>query len=61
MTRDPVCGMQIDEQHALTYIEHNSQKYYFCSIDCKQKFDHNPAQFISLQEENAMGKTIGKS
>ena len=44
--RDPVCGMDVDEQSAGGRTEHNGQTYYFCGSTCKQKFDLDPAQYI---------------
>lgn len=52
---DPVCGMEVDEVRAkatgLT-SEYQGKTYYFCSVDCKEQFDSNPAEFI---EESAEG------
>ncbi len=45
MTKDPVCGMQIDEKQAAGTSEHQGQTFYFCSPNCKQKFDQNPEQY----------------
>ncbi len=45
MTKDPVCGMQIDEKNAAGKSEHQGQTFYFCSPACKQKFDQNPEQY----------------
>ncbi len=45
MTKDPVCGMQIDEKQAAGKSEHQGQTFYFCSPNCKQKFDENPEQY----------------
>ena len=45
MQKDPVCGMQVDEKNAKANSEHNGQKVYFCSDQCKQKFDQNPQQY----------------
>lgn len=45
MTKDPVCGMQIDEKQAAERSEHQGQTFYFCSSSCKQKFDQDPAQY----------------
>lgn len=42
---DPVCGMQVDEQHAAGTSEFNNKTYYFCSQGCKQKFDAHPDQY----------------
>jgi len=37
MARDPVCGMQVDENSALKLVKDN-KAYYFCSVRCKQRF-----------------------
>lgn len=42
---DPVCGMQVDEQHPAGTSEFNKKTYYFCSQGCKQKFDANPERY----------------
>jgi YHS domain-containing protein len=60
MTRYPVCGMQFDEQHSIAASDHNYQTYYFCSLECKEKFDLNPAQFMQSQQENVIGKSAGE-
>ena len=43
--KDPVCGMQVDEQNAAGQSDYQGQTYYFCSQGCKTKFDQNPEQF----------------
>lgn len=46
--KDPVCGMQVDPAKAGDKkSSHGGTTYYFCSDDCKQKFDKDPAQFIA--------------
>jgi Cu2+-exporting ATPase len=35
--RDPVCGMMVDKDKAVT-LEKDSQVYYFCSEHCKRQF-----------------------
>ena len=47
--RDPVCGMEVDEKNAAGRSQHQGQTYYFCSEDCKEKFDQNPQQFAKGQ------------
>ncbi len=48
MTKDPVCLMDIDEQEAqakgLT-SERDGQTQYFCSQQCKQRYDDDPNAF----------------
>jgi Cu+-exporting ATPase len=51
--RDPVCGMEVDEQSAAGRSQHQGQTYYFCSQDCKKKFDQNPQQFAKGQGQSA--------
>ncbi len=45
MAKDPVCGMDINENQAKAKADYNGQTYYFCSDGCKQKFDKNPQQY----------------
>jgi YHS domain-containing protein len=47
MTKDPVCGMTIDEKTAPAKSEYQGQTYYFCMPGCKKKFDANPEQYAS--------------
>jgi len=42
---DPVCGMEATSDFFTS--EHKEKKYYFCSQHCKEKFDENPANYIS--------------
>ncbi len=47
--KDPVCGMTIDADKAAGNVEYQGETYYFCSNSCKEKFEANPAQFITLE------------
>jgi len=44
MTKDPVCGMQVDPTTAAGTSEYQGKTYVFCSAECKRKFDSNPQQ-----------------
>lgn len=37
MPKDPICGMQVDEDKAIK-LEKDGQIYYFCSKNCRDKF-----------------------
>ena len=37
VTKDPVCGMTVDEATAL-HAERNGETFYFCSDHCRQEF-----------------------
>jgi P-type Cu+ transporter len=50
--KDPVCGMSIDPNDAESST-HQGKTYYFCSEDCKTKFDKQPAQYANKQKEPA--------
>ena len=45
MSRDPVCGMNVDPKTAAATSQFGGQTYHFCSQGCKQKFDNNPESF----------------
>jgi YHS domain-containing protein len=50
MTKDPVCGMQIDDKKAPATSMHGGQHYVFCSQDCKNKFDQNPERYSQSKQ-----------
>ena len=54
--RDPICGMQVEEQNAAGKSEHKGQTYYFCSAGCKAKFDANPEQYASDGQTGGSGQ-----
>jgi Cu+-exporting ATPase len=41
-TKDPICGMTVDETTAI-HAEHAGKTFYFCSVLCRQKFLAMPA------------------
>jgi Cu+-exporting ATPase len=45
--RDPVCGMTVDAATAKDRTEHGGHAYYFCSIRCREKFEADPARYLS--------------
>ena len=42
VTKDPICGMTVDEATAL-HAERDGKTFYFCSDHCRQKFLSTPA------------------
>ena len=53
-SRDPVCGMDVDEKKAKTsgrMSEYQGISYYFCSSECKEKFSKNPDRYIGKAAE----------
>jgi YHS domain-containing protein len=45
MAIDPVCGMSVDEKTAPAQANHQGKTYYFCSEDCKTKFQQQPDKY----------------
>jgi YHS domain-containing protein len=53
VTKDPICGMTVDEATAL-HAERGGQTLYFCSDHCQQKF------LAEAQTAPAMAKPVEK-
>jgi YHS domain-containing protein len=53
METDVVCGMKVDPTRAPAQSQHQGKLYYFCSTDCKAKFDANPEQYAKKSEQYA--------
>jgi Cu+-exporting ATPase len=46
MTKDPVCGMMVQEQSAAGHVQYLGKDYYFCSESCLQKFEASPQDYV---------------
>jgi Cu+-exporting ATPase len=55
MGLDPVCKMEVNPVSAEAQSEYQGQTFYFCSIQCKQKFDANPERYID-DTDRAQGR-----
>ncbi len=53
MTKDPVCGMQVDENKAAATSSHQGKKYSFCGQDCKNKFDQQPQRYAESTQQGS--------
>lgn len=45
MEKDVICGMQVDPRTAGFSSQHSGKTFYFCSQQCKVKFDAAPTKF----------------
>ena len=43
--RDPVCGMEINPQHAAATTAYQGQTFYFCRVQCQEQFDQSPERY----------------
>lgn len=51
LVKDPVCGMMIDPKSAKGgSTQHNGETFYFCNPRCKEKFQREPAKYLSAEK-----------
>ena len=50
MSKDPVCGMMVDEKTAPARSDYKGQTYYFCMQGCKRKFDADPERYLKKKD-----------
>lgn len=55
MTKDPVCGMDVDETKASAKSEHKGETYYFCSDGCKTSFEKEPDKYAGKGQSQEGG------
>jgi len=53
MTTDPVCGMELEEASAAAEVEHQGNRYYFCSDSCKEAFQDHPERYVDTGQPGA--------
>jgi Cu+-exporting ATPase len=59
LVKDPVCGMNIEQNASFDSREHMGQRFYFCSEDCVKKFDANPHQYVNMEIESVGSANTG--
>lgn len=52
MSKDPVCGMKINEFTAKASITFNNTRYWFCSQRCHDQFIQDPGHFIQIKVQS---------
>ena len=45
--------MDVDERTAVATTEYEDDIYYFCSEECKTKFEADPEKYVSRTEASA--------
>ena len=58
--KDPVCGMEVDEEKAPAKSQHMGKTYYFCAPACKRAFDEDPAKRTETGGHEMAGHTSHK-
>jgi len=46
-TKDPVCGMAVDERSAAAASVRGGSTWYFCSTACRDKFKADPDKYVA--------------
>ncbi|MBK9099459.1 MAG: YHS domain-containing protein [bacterium] len=52
MVHDPVCGMEIKDVFKAEKLDYQGKTYYFCSNDCKSKFQQSPEKYVKKDDEH---------
>lgn len=56
MSKDVVCGMEINSEIVKTTAEYKGITYYFCSQHCKEEFEKKPDKY--LKKKNFISRFI---
>jgi len=56
MTKDPVCGMKVNEKTA-PVSTYQGRQYAFCGEDCKQTFDDDPEEYVVEEEQEEVRRS----
>jgi Cu+-exporting ATPase len=49
LVKDPVCGMNVNENMAKLKSEYKGKTFYFCNQSCKAMFDKNPTRYVGTR------------
>ncbi len=60
MTRDPVCGMEVDPEAGKPSVEHDGRLFHFCCQGCAKKFAADPAAYLTA-EDPVCGMTVDRA
>lgn len=47
MSKDPVCGMLLDDERAAAAVSHRGETFLFCSLACRDRFVGDPERFAT--------------
>ncbi len=55
MATDFVCGAEVQQDDARFFSDYDNKTWYFCSPECKRKFDDHPDHFIRERTTRQLG------
>jgi YHS domain-containing protein len=47
--KDPVCGMAVSKQAAVTTYKYGGKTYYFCADCCRDNFAADPERYVGAR------------
>lgn len=59
--KDPVCGLAIESRMAASRTPYQGETYYFCSRNCQDEFDSNPAKYARLASRMSLAGALRQS
>ncbi|HEX2095088.1 MAG TPA: YHS domain-containing protein [Longimicrobiaceae bacterium] len=57
---DPVCGMRIDSDTAPAMLAHDTHSHYFCSEECRRRFEADPVRYGDTHMAGEAGSGHGE-
>jgi len=60
VTRDPVCGMEVDPAIGKPFADHDHRRFHFCAERCRERFLSDPEPFIEATDP-VCGMTIDRA
>lgn len=55
MSKDLVCGAEVDSESDRYFSDYGNDQYFFCSPECKRKFDDHPDHYIREHARRDLG------
>jgi YHS domain-containing protein len=56
--KDPVCDRLIDTRSAVWKSRCHGEQHLFCSLECYERFEVEPAEYSPLAEHGSMYSTV---
>ena len=50
MAKDPICGMEVDEEKPAATAAYQGKTYFFCAPGCKATFLKTPEKFVAAEK-----------
>ena len=57
LSKDPVCGMEVDPASCRQSLNHDGRRIFFCSPSCLEKFKAKPEAFLDREQSKGVPTT----